>query len=410
MAARQLASATILGALGLAVQGAARFAHTTWVGNAAPDRLGTLSALLSVSVFLTLLGPASAGIAAGRFAPAGAPLAAAHRRELVRWMLRLSVALVPISVVVALTLGGPTEVVLCAVLVLTYAWYLFTRGALIGSGQVRRAAMLDIGTAVLTFAAVAAVIRGELWSWLLLPPAVGYAAFAVLARQPGPREELPAEQARLVRAFLVTNTVAQVATGALIPLTMLCVEWFDGANSSAFGAALALATPPNMIAQAMLLVLVPHFATIAAAYGGRVPRRHAVAVLAASAALWIVLFGAMVALAPWLLELVYPGRFPEAATTLRVLLVVMAVASFAMTPVALLVGSGRERQQAATALAGVLAGVAVLVVAAPTLRSAGALAGFAVGIAVTTVAALVLSLREPARQGPVPGQPPPSAA
>jgi len=93
-----------------------------------------------------------------------------------------------------------------------------------------------------------------------------------------------------------------------------------------------------------------------------------------------------------------------------VLLVVMAVASFAMTPVALLVGSGRERQQAATALAGVLAGVAVLVVAAPTLRSAGALAGFAVGIAVTTVAALVLSLREPARQGPVPGQPPPSAA
>ena len=65
MAARNLAWATLLGVVGLAAQGGARFLHTTWVGNTAPDRLGTLSALLSISVFLTLLGPAAAGIAAG---------------------------------------------------------------------------------------------------------------------------------------------------------------------------------------------------------------------------------------------------------------------------------------------------------------------------------------------------------
>ena len=51
-----------------------------------------------------------------------------------------------------------------------------------------------------------------------------------------------------------------MATGALVPATMLCVEWFDRP-----GAALSPRhwrwPPPNMIAQALLLVLVPHFAT-----------------------------------------------------------------------------------------------------------------------------------------------------
>lgn len=394
MAARQLASATALGAIGLAVQGAARFAHTTWVGNAAPDRLGTLSALLSVSVFLTLLGPAAAGIAAGRFAPAGALHADAYRRVLAGWMVRLSLVLVLLSLAVATTLGGPTQVVLCAVLVLTYAWYLFTRGALIGAGRAARAAALDVGTSMLTFATVAVVVLGELWDWLLLPPAVGYAAFALAAYRPGARDDgLPVSDVLAVRSFLATNTVAQIATGALIPLTMLCVEWFDKGNSSAFGAALALATPPNMIAQAMLLVLVPHITTVAAANPAGIPLRHILTMLAASAALWLILYGLMVVLAPVLLDVVYPGRFPDAVTTLRVLLVVMGVASFAMTPMALLIGSGHERQQAGTAIAGLLAGVVVLALATPIARSEGALAGFGVGIAVTTLTSLALSLR-----------------
>ena len=41
VAARNLAWATLLGVVGLAAQGGARFLHTTWVGNTAPDRLGT---------------------------------------------------------------------------------------------------------------------------------------------------------------------------------------------------------------------------------------------------------------------------------------------------------------------------------------------------------------------------------
>lgn len=401
LAARQLASATLLGVVGLAAQGAARFAHTTWVGNVAPERLGTLSALLSVSVFLTLLGPAAAALAAGRFAPQGAPRGPEFLRALTRDMVRLSGGLAILALVVAATLGGPTEAVLCVLLVVSYSWYLYCRGALVGAGRVARAAALDVGTAVLTLVAVAAVVQGHFWDWLLLPPTVGYVAFALGSLPRGSSTRLTAAESGRLRSFLRTNSVAQVATGALIPATMLCVEWFDSVHSSPFAAALALATPPNMIAQALLLVLVPHIATMARAHEGVVPQAHYLRLLLVTALGWLVLFGTMVVLAPWLLELVYPGRFPEAAGTLRVLLVVMGVASFAMTPTALLVGAGREREQAGAALGGVVTGLLALAVATPVLGSTGALLGFAVGIAVTAGLVLLLSLR-PSRPQPRP--------
>ena len=154
MAARNLAWATLLGVVGLAAQGGARFLHTTWVGNTAPDRLGTLSALLSISVFLTLLGPAAAGIAAGRFAPAGAPRGPELLQALSTAMLWTGGGLTLVTAVVAATVTGPVGIVTCCALVLGYGAYLYCRGALIGSGRVMRAAGLDIATAVLTVLAV----------------------------------------------------------------------------------------------------------------------------------------------------------------------------------------------------------------------------------------------------------------
>lgn len=403
MAARNLAWATLLGVVGLAAQGGARFLHTTWVGNTAPDRLGTLSALLSISVFLTLLGPAAAGIAAGRFAPAGAPRGPELLQALSTAMLWTGGGLTLVTAVVAATVTGPVGIVTCCALVLGYGAYLYCRGALIGSGRVMRAAGLDIATAVLTVLAVWLVVSHQWWDALLLPPTVGYLAFALLARPRPVRAGATEEERRTLRSFLVTNSVAQMATGALVPATMLCVEWFDRPGSSAFAAALALATPPNMIAQALLLVLVPHFATAPRTAAGGVARRHVLTLLGVSALLWVLLFGTMVLIAPQLLDLVYPGKFPEAADTLRALLVIMGVSSVAVLPTALLLGTGRERQQASAALAGMAVGLAALLVLAPRWGADGATAGFAAGIAVTAGLAFLLGLRSgPA--APTPGR------
>lgn len=378
----------LVATMGVLVQGAVRFVYTTWIGNTS-DVLAEVSAVLSLAVYFSLFWPAGAGVAAMRFIPAaklgGPPLGGVM--QLLRqsfWVASAVAAAVSFPISYHFT-GDVAAAAAATLLVITYGAYTFTRGALLGKGRATKASVFDVVSAAVAFGVLLAVTSGSAPWALLLPLSIGYGLYGLLA---WPRERgkaLEAHQRRQVLSFTGYAIFGLVAAGGLLPAVMLFVQTFDAKEKAdLFAAALTLATPANMLAQSLNQVLVQYFSGRAAAHALET-RQQAIVIFGLSVFGFAAVFGALIVLAPWLMGVIFPGRYQDGVLTLQILLAVVSVSSLTAVPGAYLMASGRHRVYSIASFCATAIGIVAMAVLAPAQGLEGAIAGFAIGASVAAV-------------------------
>lgn len=400
MSTRKVLSNTAISTIGMGVQGLARFLYTLAIGRiAGPESLGEISALLSLAVYASLFWPAAAGVAASRFLPVS-QLSAPAIHVLKRSFLFAVVVLGVLALVAAWLLGsGPAEVLGAAALVVGYSGYVFVRGVLMGEDRIPRATVIDTITSLLAITALLMVLVAD-WQWaLLLPLALGYAVFA-MASWPRGGVIASTETRREVLQFTGDSALALLATGGLLPATMVFVRGFESAEVAGFFAAgLSLATPANLVAQSVNQVLIPHFARMHDGPPAAIQRAHR-RILAATAAGFAIVFGALIVLSPWILEVFYGKQYVSGALPMQLMLVAVGFMSMMAASSAYLVAVGRQAVNARIWVAATAIGTLVMLIGSPVWGQWGALAGFLLGAVggslVVIVSALYLPPKLPA--------------
>lgn len=392
-------SRTVISTIGMGVQGLARFAYTVLIGRiAGQESLGEVSALLSLAVFATLFWPAAAGVAASRFVP-DLKLSDSALGVLKRSFVVSVVVLAILTAPAAFVLGADLAKILgTVVLVVSYSGYVFVRGVLFGEDRITRATVLDTVASLASITALVGVLLAG-WHWAtLLPLAASYAIFAV-ASWPrggvGASHVLPGAR-REVLVFTRDSAIALLATGGLLLQTIVFVRAFDAPSAGLFAAGLALATPANQLAQSVQQVLIPHFARM---LGGPVKamRRSLIRVFLVTFVSFVLLFGLLIWLSPWMLSVFFDDSYREAVTSMRPLLVAVCAMSITAAPAAYLIAVGRQGLFAKIWLTATIVGTVVMLLASPSLGQWGVLAGFLLGAvggsAVVVVCGLVLAPR-----------------
>lgn len=180
----------VLSTVGIGVQGGLRFVSSVLIGRVGGDAvLGVVNSAISAAMFLTLLGPQSAGNAASKFVArsrgAGRYVEAQQvARHLAGRLVIVSAALAVIAILSWAGISGEplTESWrggLCvAALVVGYAGYSFVRGLQFGAGQVPRATAWDVTSVVIGLAGVLVLLAsGVRNTTLLLPLAAAYLVY-----------------------------------------------------------------------------------------------------------------------------------------------------------------------------------------------------------------------------------------
>ncbi|MBN8883428.1 MAG: hypothetical protein J0H73_14075 [Salana multivorans] len=396
---------------GLLIQGLGRFGYTTIVARVfGPDRFGTVNTLLSLAIIASLLWPTALGNVAGSLLAADRANGRPTSGTLSGLWRSFWLSLLPIGSGFALIamLGLDASLADTAqFLLLTCTWsaYIMVRGIRMGLGQVSAAALWDLIATGASLTIVALVVVTDTPSVALLPLSVGYAAFAVAGflsarRQDGRTAEHPGRQATGTVAW---NSVALLASNGLIQFTMV----FTYASATAmaageFAAAIAIATPASMLAQAVSQVLIPRltqwYQMDPAEAVGRTRRT-----LLAVSALLTVAFAAVALLTPLAIRVVYTSRYDGAVGYVLALLVGVLLFSIATVASTVLLVTGRAHQSAMLMVASAVVGVATMVVTSRTLEAGYAAAtGLAVGTALSAGMHLVLAWRRGEGAAPTP--------
>jgi O-antigen/teichoic acid export membrane protein len=166
----------------------------------------------------------------------------------------------------------------------------------------------------------------------------------------------------------------------------------DARDAGMFAAAMALATPASMLAQAVSQALIPRFSEWAHADpGGAVARYRPV--LGVMVVVLAVAFGAVAVVAPWLVPLLYGPGFDDAVGFLRLLLLGVFLFSVGVIASSFLITTGRAVSAAVAAGIGTACGLAVMLAAAPALGGSVAAGwGVAAGSGVTAIAVVASSI------------------
>lgn len=377
----------------MVAQGLARFIYTLAVGNmVGVESLGEVSTLLSVSVYASLVWPAAAGVAASRFFPF-----ASSRAETLTILRRsFFVAVLALTVIAGAGVwwtssGDVGLTVSCALLVASYAGYVFTRGALLGDDKILRATVLDSVTSALSIAALLLVLFTDA-HWALLLPIIGsYALFSVLAWPRGTAVSVSAERRSTVLGYTRATALTLLATGGLLPAAQILVRATETPLvTGLFAAGLSLATPASLVSQAVNQVLIPQFAAMNADNTVDVVRLHRKLFMLTLGG-FTVIFGALIGLAPWLLTLLYNDAFADAALTMQLLLVGVYLMSIIAAPSAYLLALGHQRISARVWLVSFIVGTVTMLSLAPAFGQWGVLAGYLLGTAIGTMTICVLA-------------------
>lgn len=377
-----------LGTYGLAVQGGARFAFTIVVGRElGVQALGTVTTLLAIGVFASLLWPTSAGFAASlelaraRRTNTRADMSALNRQVQVSLVLiGASTALLgaAISRDIGLTVGG-------ALASVGYAAYVYARGAQLGMGELSRVAVWDtVCGAVLLGGAL--LLIGDAPHLVLLSLAAGYGLFAVrcwprtgTGTTTGTAEA--AGRDRATERFVGGNVIAQVTGGGIVNLTMLGAHVFGTPLATGvFAAAFALATPALMLGQSLQQVLIPHFGRD---HDALERRRDVLRVLARLGSVLAAVFALVIIAAPLLLDVLFGPDYAGAVAELRWLLMCVLFASLALIPAAALIAAARTRELVAASVLGFCIGVAAIIGLGPLISTWSSVVGYGVSSALT---------------------------
>lgn len=418
MSPSSLIRQAVLSTVGVAVQGLARFGYSVLIARfVGAEQLALVNTLISLSIILSLLWPTAAGNAAGAFLVRALRRGHAPQHLLARLWRSTAIALVPIcllGVVVVLTAVDATAADALALAALVVAWsaYILTRGIRMGLGQVGAAALWDVVTAFGTLALLGAVLATGADALLLWPLILGYLAFAVAAipamrrTASGGTSDTTTQWSEVIH-LIGWNSAGLLATNGLIQFSMVfAYATSTPREAGMFAAAIALATPASMLAQAVSQVLIPRFSHWLDD-DLRAARRHYLGVMAAMGGVLMVAFGAVAFLAPWLVPFLYGPGYDGAVPLLQLLLAGSFLFSVGLLASSFLITSWRTVAATWASVAGSLAGIAVMAVSTGALGGAvAASVGVLAGTSVTAVAAVAISLRTPVRPA---GRPAPAS-
>ncbi|RXZ72058.1 lipopolysaccharide biosynthesis protein [Agromyces albus] len=407
MAQSSLIRQGVLSTVGVAVQGLARFGYSILIARfVGAEPLALVNTLISLSIILSLLWPTAAGNAAGTFLARAVRNDRAPQRVLgLVWkstgLACLAISIIGVLVAVIVIGTEPAEAVGMVALTLAWSAYILTRGIRMGLGQVTAAAVWDSISAAVSIGLLVAVIALDATALLLWPLTIGYALFALAAvpamRRTGralapDRTTAPGDIWHLV----AWNSLGLIATNGLIQFSMVWAFATASAEESGmFAAAIALATPASMLAQAVSQVLIPRYAHWLEEDPVQA-RRHHLRVLSVMTGVLVVAFGTVAWIAPWFIPLLYGPGFDAAVPLMRLLLIGVFLFSVGLIASSFLITSWRAMPATIAAGVGSVLGILAMAVATPGLGGAiGAAVGVIVGTAVSAALAVGWSLRTP---------------
>jgi O-antigen/teichoic acid export membrane protein len=375
---------------GLLAQGFVRFFYTVAIGRVAgPETLGEVNSVLSLAVYLSLFWPAALGVAGSRYIPsvshgdANAPGTVAYLKRSF-WVS--TAVIVPVGAIVAAWLTDDLLTGAAAgALIGTYGAYTFVRGTLLGQDRVTRITVVDTISSLAALTLLIVVITFDSSPLLLLPLSLGYFAFSAIGWPRSLGAPLDGALRREINRFTMHSVVWLAATGGLLPTTMVFAQAFGSAREAGiFAASMTLATPANMIAQALSQVLVPYLA--ARVHKPEALRALSLRLLAISVAGFTATFGILFLLTPWLLLFFYGPEYVGGVPSMYGLLAGVFLSSCTAVPVAVLLATGRQRAVSSVSVVTVVLGTVVMATLAPLLGTSGILIGFVLAPAIGFVA------------------------
>lgn len=383
-----------LSTAGVLAQGLSRFCYTAIVARAfGADVLSQVNTSFAVAILLSLLWPTGAGNIAAAFLR---PTAVRLGRTL---HASTAAALAPIGVVafaLAFLIGfGARDAIMLALLAISWSAYIYSRGVRFGMGQIREAAIWDIGTSLLSVALLIVTVAAGWAPIVLLPAVVAYSAFVLAAfLRPrvvpqGPLIHAPEPPTRPL-ALVAWNSLTLVATNGLMQLSMVFAFAFDeSASAGQFAAALSLATPVSMLSQAITQALLPRFAELPL-QSPAARRMFLWRVFVGVGALMAVGCAAVAVFLPFVLPLVYGESFAPAVPIARLLMIAVFAFSMALLAAALLSATQRARIATLLSVLGSAGGVVAMLSLTPVYG--GSLAAALGTVGGTTVSAVLLIL------------------
>lgn len=409
----------VLSTIGIGLQGGLRFLSSVAIGRIGGDAvLGVVNSAISAAMFLTLLGPQSAATAASKFvarARGSGDEVEVHlvARHLSGRLTALALALAVVGVVGWSGVSGePLSTSwpggLCvAAFVLGYSGYSFVRGLQFGAGQVSRATAWDVVSVAIGLTGLLILLAvGVRRTALLLPFAVAYGTYTVAnwprrSRSTGLNGHLSPQLRRELDHFVLLGVAGAVAVTGFLQLSMVVARLVDSdAQAGQYAAALALATPASLLAGSLSLVLFP---AMSEAWGRgdhdsfRRQGDHAMRLLVL---LMVAVFGALVLVSRPLVRIVYGGHFSHAASLLPWLLFAVLAISVGVGAVTSLTtrSSRGVTLSSASSAAGLLLGVLVWVLVAPTHGVLGVAIGYLAGTLAGTAVPVVIVWRQDAQR------------
>ncbi|WP_460943198.1 lipopolysaccharide biosynthesis protein [Okibacterium endophyticum] len=406
MSHTSLTSQAALSTFGMLVQGLSRFAYTILIGRfVGPEALAHTSAILSLAILVSLIWPTGAGNAAGHFlakALASGVSPAESLRIIKRSFLYSCMVMLAIGVPVSLIWldATPSDLLVAACLIVAWSGYILTRGIRMGLGKVTSVAMWDSISSALTIGLLILVMATGLDWALLWPITIGYALFALSGwssletRYAELDPDLATHRSDVWR-LTGWNSLGLIASNGLIQFAMIFVyAAAPSFEAGLFAAAMSLATPASMLAQAVSQVLIPRFSAWAAAPGERRSRRPYLIVLGGMTGVLAVAFAAVAAVTPWFIPLLYGPGYEGAINIMVLLLIGVFLFSVGLIATSFLISTERTRQSSWCALAGTIIGVAVTAVTSVPLGAPIAAGiGVIVGYALASVSLIAVSLR-----------------
>ncbi len=385
----------------LILQGLVRLAISVLVGKeAGPSALAQIAAGLAAASILSLLWPSATGAAASRFIAAAQTAGnvgetyrvAAH---LGRRTAQASFALAPLGGGYWLLTGGSvTGAGTISLLTLGLGGYAFVRGVHNGSRQLVRLVVWDLAASLGGVVAVATMLsRGHTDVTVLTPLAISYIALSVFGWPRGGHGK--AANSSEMDHFVLWATLGSLASSGLIHITMLLAEHrLLETTAGQFAAAINLVAPAALFANSFSMVLFPE---IAAAFAIGDEARAVALTRRATDALVLIMgaaFGALVLLAPWIVDFLWGVDFGPAAAIFPVLSIGPLARAVSMPAVASL--SSRERAGVRAATTASFTGLAAAGLVWACFSEAGwftVAAGYSTALVVTAVRLMVKAAR-----------------
>lgn len=380
---------------GVLAQGAFRLITNVVIGRVAGAAvLGQTAGLLAAAQLMTLLGPTSLAAAQTRYVARAATDEALGEGFAVGVIRHVRFWALIVTTTVCVIAGGiwglmldasPTAVVILIALAAGLSAYVLGKSHLLATGQVKRLAIAELGTAGLGLVAMAALAATGTRDVKLLAP-VAFTAWicAAITWAPARSGRLNLAQRREINAFVRVGVVGTlVSAGFLQASVLIASHVLPRLEAGIYAAAFALATPVSLITTSLGMVLFPAFARSLTAQETRALLRRALGsmlVVIVPPLCMLMLF------APELAAIVWGPQFAESAETLPVMLcaIGMGGAGLAGSQALTASGLGGMRTSMRIGILGAVTGMVVWLVSVPLLGAQGIALGYAIGTALTS--------------------------